>query len=222
MAQKGTLFMEPPTRAEILLHDYNRYRAHTFNLQKIRALPGQYVRDVGPRRGLPIFGKLDAWCAEQHIDPRRWLYHLFKLRKWIYAPPLTTLIPTKESAKKRLAAYQELMDTPFFSTIIHQGITKQRQDAGEIINCNRDLIPLAETRKKIHLGAGRPDKCMAEMQAQTYGYHPKSLACARCPLAQQCAAELQATMPFDIMALRRGEMTLQQAQVVAQRAGHAG
>lgn len=212
--------MGTSSRAEVLLQDYNRYRAHTFHLQRIRQR--QQVRDLGAKRGLPIFAALDTWCQSQGIDSRRWLYHLFQVQKWLHAPVLTQMIPAEKSRERRLATYRAMTDTPFFSATIRQGIDAQRRAAGEIVDRNRDVIPMAENLKRRYLTEGRPDKCMGAMWEQTYGYHPKSLACARCPLASQCAIELQATVPFDIGALRRGELTIQEAQVIAERASHGG
>ena len=212
--------MESATsRAEVLLHDFNRYRAHTFHIQRLRAV--QCVRELGPKKGLPIFEKLDAWCRTYNIDARRWLYHLFKVKKWIHAPVLTTLIPSKRSLKKRWAAYQEMTDTPFFAATIRQEIDARRRETGNVVDRNRDLIPMAEILKRRYLGESRPDKCLNEMWEQTFGYHPKSQVCGHCPLAARCAGELQASVTFDIMALRRGDLTLQEAQVIASRASHA-
>ena len=208
------------SRAEILLHDYNRYRAHTFHLQRLRAQ--HPIRDLGLKKGLPIFEALDLWCREQHIDARRWVYHLFRIRKWLHAPGLTTLIPAKKSCASRVAAYREMTDTPFFAATIRQEIENNRLATGAVIDANRDLIPMAENLKRRYLGEGRPEKCLDSIWDGTYGYHPQSLACARCPLTHKCAVDLQSSIAFDIGALRRGEITLQEAHVISARAGHGG
>jgi hypothetical protein len=206
---------EQQTRAEILLHDYNRYRAHTFRLQQLRQK--HPIRDVGPKKGIPIFEKLDAWCQTQSIDSRRWLYHVFKVRKWLFAPALYQLIPAKASLKRRLAAYHEMTDTPLFADTLRQDADLQRCAEGTVLDRNRDLIPMAESMKQRYLTECRPDKCIAAMWEDTYGYHPKSKVCAVCPMASQCEIELQGSVSFDISALRRGEITIQQAQMVAER-----
>ena len=208
------------SRHHELLSDFNQYRARTFHTQQMRAAGP--CRDVGPKRGLPPLVAMDTWCRSQGIDSRRWLYYLFRKRHWLFAPALTQLIPSKRNLKKALASYAEMTDTPAFAATIYRETEAARREAGADFDPNRDLSPLAETRKRIYLGEGRPDKCMAQMLTETYGYHPKSVTCARCPATYQCALQLQGSVPFDIMALRRGEITLYQAQVIAGRAQHGG
>jgi hypothetical protein len=162
------------------------------------------------------------WCREQGINPRRWLYHLFRKRRWLFAPSLTQLVPAKRSVQKALAAYAEMTDTPEYAARIARETEEARKAEGGGIDPNRDLIPLAEARKRIYLSEGRPDKCMAVMATETYGYHPKSAVCGRCRSGHPCAVKLAASVAFDILALRRGEMTLQQAQVIVARADHGG
>ena len=203
-----------------LLSDYNIYRGRTFNVQQIRAAGP--CKDVGPKKGLPPLQAMDTWCRSQGIDARRWLYHLFRKRRWLYAPQLKQLVPSKRNLEKALAAYAAMTDTPGFAAMISRETEAARCEAGTNFDPNRDLSPMAEARKRIYLGEGRPDKCVCQMTEETYGYHPKSVACARCPLTYQCATQLMASVPFDIMALRRGEMTLTQAQVIVERAAHGG
>ena len=219
MVQKGTTVTTgTQARAEILLHDYNRYRAHTFHLQQLRER--HPVRDLGPKKGIPLFTKLDEWCQSQSIDARRWLYHLFKIRKWIHAPALNSLIPAKTSLARRVATYREMTDTPFFSATLRQGADQQALADGKTLDRNRDLMPLAEIMKARYRGEGKPERCLQEMWEHTYGYHPKSKSCVGCPLADRCAQELQAKVPFDIGALRRGELSIQEAQMISNRSGH--
>jgi hypothetical protein len=73
-----------------------------------------------------------------------------------------------------------IRDTPGFAAMIAQETEAARCEAGTNFDPNRDLSPLAEVRKRIYLGEGRPDKCLCQMTDETYGYHPKSVACARC------------------------------------------
>lgn len=82
---------------------------------------------------------------------------------------------------------------------------------GVVFDPNRDISGTTEAYKRRHLMDGDPQLCMERMSVETFGYHPRSLVCARCPLAQACAGRLQASVNFDILALRRGEITAQQA-----------
>lgn len=203
-----------------LLADFNLYRSRTFHTQQLRVAGP--LRDIGPKKGLPPLQIMDAWCQAQGLDSRRWLYHLFRKRNWLFSPRLDQLVPSKRHFKKALADYARVTDTPAFEAVLSRGLEASRRAAGTDCNPNRDLIAMAEERKRIYLGEARPDKCMYNMLSETYGYHPRSTPCARCPVTYQCAAQLQATVAFDIQALRRGEMTLQQAQVIAARAQHGG
>lgn len=208
------------SRHHELLSDFNRYRGLTNHTQAIRSR----VRcsDLGPAKGLPAMARLDEWCRAHGLDSRRWLYYLFRKRHWLYAPPLHQLIPSKRSLKKALADYAAMGDAPVYAATIYRETEAVRRQTGADFDVNRDVSAMAEARKRIYLGEGRPDKCIEQMLTETYGYHPKSVVCARCPVWRDCAARLQASVAFDIMALRRGELTLQQAQVIAERAQHGG
>lgn len=208
------------SRHHELLSDFNRYRGLTNHTQAIRA-KGRCA-DLGPDKGLPAMRRMDEWCRSKGIDSRRWLYYLFRKRHWLFAPQLHQLIPSKRNLKKAVADFSTMGDTPVYAAVIYQETEAARRQAGTDFDVNRDLTAMAEARKRIYLGEGRPDKCIAQMLTETYGYHPKSVVCARCPLWQQCAAHLQSMVPFDIMALRRGELSLQQAQVIAGRAQYGG
>jgi len=208
------------SRHHDLLSDYNQYRSRTHHTQQMRAT--HPIKDLGPKRGLPIMARMDEWCRSQGIDSRRWLYHLFRKRRWLFAPVLTQLVPSKRHLIKALADYAAMTDTPGYEATIYRELEAARRQAGTDFDPNRDVSPMAEARKRIYLGEGRPDKCMAQMTTEAYGYHPKSTTCARCPATAQCATQLMAAVPFDILALRRGEMTLQQAQVIVGRASYGG
>jgi len=206
-------------RVTQLLSDYNKYRNQTWNIQKARAAKA-FVRDLGSKNGIPAMQKFDAWCVSNGVDPRRYLYFLFKERKFMFAPPWRHLVPSKKIQTKNLEKYAMLTATPEFSKIIHSEIHEKREQEGETFDMNRDLSPLAENMKRIYLADSRPDMCMEQMETYTFGYHPKSVPCARCPIARQCLSKLQAISPFDILALRRGELTLREAQTIAGRACH--
>ena len=85
---------------------------------------------------------------------------------------------------------------------------------GTVYDRARDISHQAEAIKRRHLADGRPDLCLTDMDEYTFGYHPKSLLCARCPLTQQCIMTLQNKYPFDVVALRNGQINMQQANLV--------
>ena len=214
-------------RAELLLEDYNKYRANTHNVQEIRKR--QPLRDIGKAKGLPVMEALDNWCLENKLDSRRWLYYQFKRRNWQFAPPLNQLIPCggkpktkkqKQLTSQAIARFNLLSDTPLLSESIRQGWQKKKEEEGNGYDCNRDITYAAEILKERYLLEGRPDKCLDQMFEVTYGYHPKSKNCMRCPISNHCALVLRSKVVFDIVALRSGQMTLQQAQTIVGRMQH--
>jgi len=209
--------MTTVSRAEVLLSDYNKYRGMTYHFQQIKKIK-KYLKDIGTKKGLPSMEKLEQWCLKNSIDPRRFLYHQFKIRNWLFAPTLLSLTPSKTSAKKRIATYQEMKETPVFTDVIYQAINIQRHHEGTIFDRNRDLSPMAEAMKSRYLAVGRANACMDQMDEYTYGFHPKSRSCLACSLSQQCLAKLQQNMAFDVVALRNGALSLQEAQVITSRA----
>jgi len=208
------------SRCHELLSDFNQYRARTFHTQQVRA--SGPCRDVGQKKGFPPLWAMEMWCRSQGIDSRRWLYYLFRKRKWLFAPKLEHLVPSKKNLVKALNDYAAMTDTPGFSSAIYRESEAIRRQAGTDCDPNRDLIAMAEERKRIYLGNGRPDRCLEQMATETYGYHPKSTVCARCLASYECFVRLRALVNFDIMALRTGEMTLQQAQVIVGRQQYGG
>lgn len=193
--------------AETLLEDYNAYRFRTHNIQQLRQR-GQYVQSLGPKR-ISAFQELYQWCVERSIDPRRWLCSLFEARRWLFAPPLNQL-----KSKKHLDRYSKITDLPAFQTRLAQERTKRRHIEQKTFDPNRDLTASAESLKSRYLEMGNLDRCMEQMDTETYGFHPKSSVCSRCPVQNQCAAMLRGKVRFDIMALRCGEITADQAKAI--------
>ena len=219
-------------RERTLLDDYNAYRNQTENINELRKL--HPIRDLGPAKALPAFTQLDAWCSSRGIDSRRWLYWLFARTRFRFAPKLANLVPNRKNPKlqakaeaKALSDYNALRATPQYTERVYRELEMQRANAGQTFNPNRDMSPISEVMKRRYLAEARPEKCLSDMFANrvdtvpTWGFHPKSLSCVRCPLAKQCELTLRAAVPaFDIVALRLGQITLQQAQVLDGRAYH--
>lgn len=216
---------EHQEQLQTLLNDFNEYRARTEYIAKLRQ--GRPMRSLGREKAFPVLQEMQAWCNTRGIDSRRWLYWLFARTNFRFAPKLACLKPSPQRESEVLQKYQALRDTPYYSERIYREIAHQRLHAGETFDCNRDLSPMAEALKRRYLAAGEPERCLAEMFADhadshpTWGYHPKSLACVRCPLTQACAAKLRAAVSsFDPVALRAGIITLEQAQVSEGRWRH--
>ena len=197
--------MDQPRR---LFDDYRYYRQYTASVQKLKQ-EKPYLREmkVTPSR-LKLFEDMAAWCRTIGVNPRLWLYSLFVSRKWLFAPKLES---AHLQSQKHIPKYHALEDT---------GLYKQRQMEQESLtnvfnsatfDPNRDLSHASEEAKRAYLAAGNPQACMAATSTETFGFHPGSTVCARCPVADSCRTQLEASVSFDIMALRRGDLSATEA-----------
>ena len=187
-----------------LLQDYNYWRGQTKHLVELRK--SKPIRDLGEKKNLKVFVDLAQWCAEKEIEPRLWLYSLFQARRFLFAPPLKQL-----KSLKNLEQYTNLAETERYADRV------RRESEVDQYDPNRDLCASVEAVKSYYLQLQEPDRCMGDM-GTTLGFHPSSLVCARCVLRDQCAQHLQSTVPFDIVALRRGDLTAREAREVVYRA----
>ncbi len=190
-------------KAQQLLADYNNWRLRTSNYQE-QQRKGHFMRSIKPtsKKGLVALEALEAmiaWCATRQLDPRRWLYVLFSMRRWLYAPRFDHLMPKDPS--KGLARYHE-GETPLWSQQMQGEAQIARTRQGKVFDRNRDLSATSEALKRRYVDAGDHERCMAEMESVTFGYHPRSLVCVRCAGRFACAKELQVLVSFDILALR--------------------
>lgn len=197
----------------LLLADYNVYRRqtkHAFDMEK-RGVPFRAKRMDSKTQTL--FDELQAWCRERHLEPRLWLFGLFKARNWGFAPQLKSSHLCSENMLKK---YKRLKGLGFFSR--RRRVSNVAMHTDEDFDPNRDLDATAEALKKRFIDAGQPMRCLEALMTQTLGYHPRSRVCARCPLAPTCVVELQCRMPFDVVGLRLGRKTSAQCQLTAQKA----
>lgn len=214
------------TEAERLLDTYNNLRRKTAKFQELqRKQPMRDLKGVTSKglNRLLALEKLIDWCRQEGIHPERWLYTMFACYRWLYAPPLNNLVPRNKKRSKTYQLYFEDRETPVLDSIVQQRVQQNQIADGRRFDPRRDIAHSAEGIKRQLLQLGDPDECM-ERIAETFGYHPKSLACARCSRQQPCAQRLQSMFPFDILALRRGELTLAQVEQTAVMAGlpHVG
>ena len=199
-------------RGRELLDDYDFYRFHTTRAAEMRdrGVPVKCLSATKDR--LRALEEMASWCEENGLDSGLWLYSLFR-RSWMrFAPRFDQLIPSKRSMKKQLKRYHELGDVPLYRDRCRMRNQARVTAAGENYDPNRDLSSTTEAIKRLYLRDGDLDGCMQD--ERTLGYHPRSNVCAGCSGAQACAAKLLSTVSFDILALRRGEITSTQAQGV--------
>ena len=186
-----------------LLDDYNEYLVRTAHWKQ---LPHASRRRATPAN-LEVMRKLAEWCVVQSVEPRLWLYSLFAVRHWTFAPPFKAL-----QSKKHLERFRGQKPGAHFTGRVQK--EQNQQDASRGYDPNRDLIASVENLKRSYLSLNVPQVCMSEMPA-TLGFHPRSQVCAGCPLARECAGNLQARVTFDIQALRRGEISADHARTQA-------
>jgi hypothetical protein len=201
-------------QAERLLARYNEFRRKTHGYQEAKQTK-PYLKDLvaKPKKGpdrLQQLNELAAWCAQEGIDPERWIYTMFVSYRWMHAPPIRNLIPKNKKTSKTYALYFQARETPEFDRGVRQRVEARQMQSGAIFDPNRDLSASSEHLKRRYLSEGRPDECIENM-GETLGYHPKSLACVRCPMQTHCMNLLQQKVSFNILALRRGDITAEQA-----------
>lgn len=202
-------------REATLLSDFNYWRAQTWHTKELRKKG--CIRNLKLTKAAPMLTALAHWCEDRGIDPRRWLYYRFQARNWRYAPRLDQLVPSKRNEHKAIEGYKLLKGTPAFSNRMHEESRYQQDETGVFWDANRDISHVAEAIKRRYIATNQLQRCIDRMDDQTFGFHPKSRVCQRCPAATQCLATLQAKAPFDIVALRRGDVDLRSCYVAAER-----
>jgi hypothetical protein len=199
------------TSATELFSDYNYYRLFTEHVHLSRA-KGNWIRYLKetPER-LAALAAMGAWCRDRRYDSRHWLCWLFYRNKWRYARPFHQLVPgSKRTLKSMLKGYENCGNLAMFDRRIRELGQADKAATGQVYDGNRDLAASTEALKQRYMMFADPDGCFAD--ERTNGYHPQSLVCAQCPLAIGCEQKLRAAAVYDIVALRRGEITVEQAK----------
>jgi hypothetical protein len=200
---------------ERLMDDYNRYWFETLHIRKMRE-DGSHLRPMkATAERLQLFAEMVVWCRGQEIDPRIWLYVLFRSRAWRFAPKLT-----KGSLETTNAKIHELYQN-LGGLDAYRRQTTERSQGRSRFDPNRDVDPTVEQLKMRYLQAGAPMDCMTQMVERTLGYHPGSGVCVHCPAANECAQRLQDFADFDILALRSGRLTSESAMAQVRRVAKA-
>lgn len=193
-----------------LWSDYNNFWLRTGNIQKVRQ-SGRPIRTKKlTEERYRLFCDLVDWCREKGLDPRLWLFALFRARRWTYAPQLT---PGSMMSENLLKKYERVIERGALD-----GYRLYKEGTKTGLDPNVDLIPGAEAKKRAWQQSGQSEMCLLMVQSDTYGFHPKSRWCQQCPLQSECQIKLQNSVDFDIQALRRGELTVAQAREAARRA----
>lgn len=195
-----------------LLADWNYYRLQTKFMHTLRA-KNAFIR---PRKLTPethaVLIDFQKWCREHKLEPRLWMYALFKLRNWMASPKMERghLMSTR-----LLGRYKTMTGLGFFRR--RRTATQHDEREDRMYDPNRDVNHTVEALKKQYLRSNDVQTCMNQMVERTLGYHPASEACRSCPLAGPCATKLLSFVRFDILALRDGRITSRQAQDAVER-----
>lgn len=191
------------TLPELLFSDFNVYRQQTRHADTLRN-EGKYgykFLKPTPER-MKLMEDLVRWCRERQIEPRVWMFSLFKGRNWLYPPPMQR---GHLMSEKFIPRFQKMKGFGFF---------RRRQSASRKLDDydpNRDINGTVEALKFRYASAHQQERCLSEMLSKTLGYHPESQVCQGCSKQKQCVVQLQSFLRFDIIALRTGKLSATEA-----------
>jgi len=180
-------------RATNLLSEYNNYRRHTHNFQAMASHHPMRDHKMNPEKR-EAFGDLADWCSEQGIDPSRWVYARFKVSRWLYAPKIKNLVPSKRTSAKALHYYHSLEETPLLAQTTQTRIEATQRAEGKAWVTSQ-INNTVELRKARYLRLAQSDVCISQINTETYGYNSASKVCQQCPRAHDCFASLAALYP---------------------------
>jgi hypothetical protein len=179
---------------EQLFRDYCYYRDKTDNVRLLKTrVP--YLKPLKPtRERLQLFDELVHWCASKNIPVRQWLYTLFVMRYWKFAPKLEI---SHLCSEKHIPRFYKVTDYSFFNE--YTGVTNPSTIQ---FDANKDIVSSVEQRKRELLVKGGSQLCMQYMKEETFGFHPKSIICNHCDGRHTCYAELTKLVGQKIIELR--------------------
>lgn len=182
---------------EQLFKDFCYYRDNTANIRKLKQ-DHPYMKALKyTKEREDLFRRLMAWCSEKNIPVRQWVYTLFHVRRWMYAPKL------EEShllSEKHVAKFHKVKDYNFYWKYI-----KEEEQKRNIFDPNVDIVASVEQRKRELIFKGGSKLCMEFMETETFGYQPRSKICKFCNSWYQCSEKLLSIVGFDILQLRNGK-----------------
>ena len=192
-----------------LLADWSYYRTQTKFMQTLRARGARPGAKKMTDEIDETLKDLVAWCREHKLEPRLWIYALFKMRGWIGAPKLAR---GHLQSEKMIWRYRKLSGIGFFAQ--RRRSTAAAQIEQDAFDPHRDMAPATGALKRRFAAAHNSSECLDRLMEQTLGFHPKSETCQRCPLRQRCAIKIQSLVKFDIIGLRVGYLTSAEAEEI--------
>lgn len=195
------------TLAVQLFSDWNHWRRQTRSFAA-NALANEWaMRDLKEtEERLQLFEEMIVWCRERKLEPRLWLMCLFKIRMWTFPPKLErgSLMSENVIPKVKKQHGLGIMRARLLQTA--------RQHTRNDVDPNRDLLYAVEALKQRYANEGASERCLDEALVRTNGFHEKSPVCQRCPVSGKCSIKLMAFCSFDILALRAGRITAEEAE----------
>lgn len=110
---------------------------------------------------------------------------------------------------------------PRYEALIERQRVEHEMKAGWATQRERELVGVNhghEAMRRNYVVMGKAELCEAQIE-ETGGYHPFSKWCPACPRAITCAAALNKQEGFDVVALRLGRITPEQASAAKKRSG---
>ena len=193
-----------------LFDDYVFYRDQTTYYKNAKK-KNPYLRDLKPTpERLRVLEEMVIWCKERKVPPRQWLYSLFYVRAWNFAPTLTT---QHLLSKNHLKRFHSDINYDFYAHYIRKlENLKKLRDSEKSFDPNKDVTKTTEDAKLYYLKSGGTYECRKYMLTATFGYHPLSEICRKCADSDACLEELQSYAAFDILALRSGKLSVGEAK----------
>ena len=193
---------------KVLFEDYTYYWRKTANVKS-----QSYGQELTPKwtfERAQYLENMARWCESRGLPPRKWLYTLFKSRKFIYPPPFEYLLP-----KKHLNRFSKIKDFTLYQKRLSQERQALEMESLKLPEHFKELQSPSEIFKKRYRELNRWQECHEDLD-RTYGYHPDSQYCVTCPVNGVCLKKMRQYAGFDILALRGGQITERQA--ITQRA----
>lgn len=194
-------------RADVrwMLADWDHWRSQTKHVQRAREPWAKKPRKATPAR-VALLSETRDWCVARGLDPRRWIFTLFDARRFDYPPKMRA----GDLMSERLVRYYEM--ARHLGYLSNRLLQTKPVPVDGYVDAQRDTIYAVEGLKERYAASDQRVRCMTESLTRTLGYHPKSKVCATCPVALQCAERLALTHDFDIIALRKGKISLDEVR----------
>lgn len=164
--------MSPEDLTLSLWRDYNKYYTKTFSYKSKKKHKILVLSD----ESLDLLKKMISFCCKHQLDPRRWLWVLFAIRKWRFPPTFKCLV-----SKKALKMYATIDSSAYQNEIIKGKLNYDPRV---------DITNTVESIKKRYQVIRESERCMAHIGDETLGYHPKSLICSVCWCQGPCQTAL--------------------------------